>query len=61
MEDLHNIHFINNSNNSSKKKEKEMDIDFLDNKYNYYKSNQEDDEYYLNRIFSFCKFFILIR
>ena len=36
MENLHNIHFINNSNNSSKKKEKEMDIDFFDNKYSIF-------------------------
>ena len=53
MEELHNIHFMNNSNNSSKKKEKGMDIDFFDNKYNFYQTSKEDDEYYLNRIFSF--------
>ena len=51
MESLHNNHFRkNSSNNNSQKKEKEMELDFLDNNYNFY---QEENEFYLNRMFSF--------
>jgi hypothetical protein len=49
MESHHN-HFRKNSSNDSQKKEKEMEIDFFDNNINFY---QDDNEYYLNKIFSF--------
>ena len=50
MESCHFNHFRKNSSNERQKKEKDMEIDFLDNNYNYY---HEDDDYYLNKIFSF--------
>ena len=50
MESCHNIHFRKNSSNDSQKKENEMELDLFDNNYNFYK---EDDEYYLNKMFSF--------
>ena len=49
MESHHN-HFRKNSSNDSQKKEKEMEIEFFDNNINFY---QDDNEYYLNKIFSF--------
>ena len=50
MESCHFNHFRKNSSNERQNKEKDMEIDFLDNNYNYY---HEDDDYYLNKIFSF--------
>ena len=50
MESCHFNHFRKNSSNERQKKEKDMELDFLDNNYNYY---HEDDDYYLNKIFSF--------
>ena len=50
MESCHFNHFRKNSSNERLKKEKDMELDFLDNNYNYY---HEDDDYYLNKIFSF--------
>ena len=50
MESHHFNHFRKNSSNDSDKKEKEMEIEYFDNNINLY---QDDNEYYLNRIFSF--------
>ena len=50
MESHHFNHFRKNSSNDSDKKEKEMEIEYFDNNINFY---QDDNEYYLNRIFSF--------
>ena len=50
MESCHFNHFRKNSSNENQKKEREMELDFLDNNYNFY---HEDDDYYLNKIFSF--------
>ena len=50
MESCHFNHFRKNSSDENNKKEKEMELDFFDNNYNFY---HEDDDYYLNKIFSF--------
>ena len=53
MESLSNNYFkMNLSNNSSPENDKKINLNFpnTNNNYNFY---QEDDEYYLNRLFSF--------
>ena len=49
MEWSHNNHFRKNLSSDSQKKGKDMELDFLDSNYNF----QEDNEYYLNKLFSF--------
>ena len=46
----HSHHFRKNFSNDNQKKENDMELDLFDHYYNFYK---EDDEYYLNKIFSF--------
>ena len=46
----HSHHFRKNFSNDSQKKENEMELDLFDHNYNFCK---EDEEYYLNKIFSF--------
>ena len=46
----HSHRFRNNFSNDSQKKENDMELDLFDHNYNFCK---EDEEYYLNKIFSF--------
>lgn len=46
----HSHHFRKNFSNDHQKKENDMELDLFDHNYNFYK---DDEEYYLNKIFSF--------
>ena len=50
MESHHFNHFRKNSSNDNQKKEKEMELDYFENNYNFY---QKDDDYYIKSIFSY--------
>ena len=50
MESHYFNHFRKNSSNDNQKKEKEMELDYFENNYNFY---QKDDDYYIKSIFSY--------